>query len=291
MAMRLAVVIGHNSVAQGAVRGDSGESEYVFNGRLADLMADRAPAMGIDLRVFRRVAGGGYRREIERVYDQVDQWGADASIELHFNGSSNPDASGTETLSSGTALSLRLAAAVQDEMVIALGLRNRGIRTVAADDRGGRSLIAGRAPAILVEPFFGSSARDQSATATAAQQLQLAKAYLRGATRAFEAFPRADLAESRTIQAVVKQRTAARTGARTSVATVATAMVSALVGVPETPEQAIAAVQPLAVTLQTYLPYAVPVLALLAVVCFAISRAQADRIEAARLDDHDREIR
>lgn len=36
--MRLAVVVGHNSTRQGAVRQDTGESEFVWNGRLAPLI-------------------------------------------------------------------------------------------------------------------------------------------------------------------------------------------------------------------------------------------------------------
>jgi hypothetical protein len=33
--MKLAVVVGHNSARQGAVRQDTGESEFVWNGRRA----------------------------------------------------------------------------------------------------------------------------------------------------------------------------------------------------------------------------------------------------------------
>ena len=33
--MKLAIVVGHNSASQGAVRQDTGESEFVWNGRLA----------------------------------------------------------------------------------------------------------------------------------------------------------------------------------------------------------------------------------------------------------------
>ncbi len=45
-------------------------------------------------------------------------------------------------------------------MLSALGRRDRGIKILSRSDRGGRSLHAGRAPAILVEPFFGSHSAD-----------------------------------------------------------------------------------------------------------------------------------
>lgn len=285
--MKLAVVIGHNSIAQGAVRGDTEETEYVWNGRLAQVMERLAPDFGIDLRVFRRVAGGGYRSEIRRVYSQVDQWGADASIELHFNGAASPDASGTETLSSGTPLSLRLAAAVQDEMVIALGLRDRGIKTVGGSDRGGASLIAGAAPAILVEPFFGSSPKGQAASDELAEQEALARAYLRGAAVALDGFPRQRLEESRTLDAAAKQRSAAQGGALSLGGSVCAEVAEAIVGQVDSVQGAAGALQPLA----QYLPWASGALALIGIGLFVYSRWQTERIEVARREDHERELR
>lgn len=285
--MKLAVVIGHNSQAQGAVRRDTGETEYVWNGRLAQMMERLAPDFGIELRVFRRVAGGGYRSEIRRVYSQVDQWGADASIELHFNGSASPSASGTETLSSGTALSLRLAAAVQDEMVIALGLRDRGIKTVVGSDRGGASLIAGAAPAILVEPFFGSSPKGQQATDRLAEREELARAYLRGAAVALDGFPRQSLDQSRTLDAAAKQRSAAQGGAMSLGGSVCAEVAEAIIGQVDSVQGAAGALQPLA----QYLPWASGALAIIGIGLFIYSRWQTERIEVARREDHERELR
>lgn len=285
--MKLAIVVGHNSQAQGATRGDSGETEYVWNGRLAQIMERLAPEFGIDLRVFRRVAGGGYRSEIRRVYSQVDQWGADASIELHFNGSASPGASGTETLSSGTPLSLRLAAAVQDEMVIALGLRDRGIKTVGGSDRGGASLIAGAAPAILVEPFFGSSPKGQAASDELAEQEALARAYLRGAAVALDGFPRQSLDQSRTLDAAAKQRSAAQGGAVSLGGSVCAEVAEAIVGQADSVQGAAGALQPLA----QYLPWASGALALIGIGLFIYSRWQTERIEVARREDYERELR
>jgi N-acetylmuramoyl-L-alanine amidase len=154
--MKIAVIVGHNARAQGAVRVTDGRTEYDWNGDLAEMVREIDPET---VRVFHRRPAGGYSREIDRVYGEVDRWGADVSLELHFN-AATPAAHGCETLSSGTDGSLRLAAAVQAAICEAMPMRDRGILTRAAHERGGRSLWAGRAPAVLLEPYFGSNAHE-----------------------------------------------------------------------------------------------------------------------------------
>lgn len=198
---KLAIVIGHNDEAQGAVRGDTGETEYSFNGRIALLMEEYARVKYPDLetRVFRRVPMGSYSREINRVYDEVDAWGAHLSMELHFNGAASEAATGSETLTSGTPASMAAAMAVQQEVVNALDLRDRGVKT-RREGRGAGALMSGRAPAILVEPFFGSSPKGQKATDEDHEEKALAMAYIIGAARALKVMPRQDIAESRTMK-------------------------------------------------------------------------------------------
>lgn len=281
--MKLAIVVGHNSASQGAVRKDTGESEFVWNGRLARRIERLASSYDLDVRVFHRTPGGGYRAEIRRVYDEVDAWRADASVELHFNGAASPDATGTETLTSGTALSLRLAESVQREMVVALGLRDRGIRTRAAQERGGGSLYAGRAPAILVEPFFGSSPVGTRATDEDSEQERLADAILRGAAEAFQSFPRSDLRESRTIQAAETQRRAQSAQAQAGLGAIVT---GAATQAREQIEQL-----PAISGLADWLPWVSLGLIGVVLVATIVQRVQSDRIEEARVDDHERGVR
>ncbi len=151
--MKLAVIVGHNKDAQGAQRVTDGVTEYSWNSALAD----EIESQGDDVRVFYRTQGGGYSAEIDRVYAEVDAWGATASIELHFNSVGNEAVNGCETLSSGTDKSLRLAHSLQAELAGVMGERDRGVKIVGSLDRGGRSLWAGKAPAALIEPYFGSN--------------------------------------------------------------------------------------------------------------------------------------
>ena len=174
MTGRIALVVGHNSKARGAVRITDGVTEYEWNGLLAREIAVLNPAR---YRIFRRYPGLGYAAEISRVYQEVDDWGASASIELHFN-AGRGGATGTETLTSGTPKSLRLASLLQSSMVVSLELRNRGLVKRGRHERGGLSLWAGRAPAALIEPYFGSNSKD----CAAADMIQLARAIDRAAT-------------------------------------------------------------------------------------------------------------
>jgi len=157
MTKKIAIVVGHNSKAQGAVRVTDGRTEFDWNGAFADLIQAHDPE---NVRIFRREKGGGYSAEIDRVYAAVDAWGAGCSVELHFNGSVNPKANGGVTLSSGSKGSLKLAALVREGAAAVIGNTDRGVRVLGRKDRGGRSLHQGKCPAILTEPYFGSNARE-----------------------------------------------------------------------------------------------------------------------------------
>lgn len=154
--MKIALVVGHNERAQGAVRATDGRTEFDWNGDLAQLVHEIEPRY---TRVFWRTPEGGYSREIDRVYAEVNAWGADCSLELHFN-AATPAATGCETLSSGTRGSLALARLVQRYTLDVLPIPDRGVKVRGRTERGGRSLWAGRPPAIMTEPYFGSNRRD-----------------------------------------------------------------------------------------------------------------------------------
>jgi N-acetylmuramoyl-L-alanine amidase len=156
---RVAVVVGHNSKATGADAPDPIGDEFGFNNLVADKMVELASEYGIEAKRFNRSYTGSYSGEIRSAYAAVDNWNPVASIELHFNDSA-PEANGTETLHSGSPKSKALAKCVQDAMLSSLGLRDRGLKEMAKTDRGGLSVHAGKAPGILVEPFFCHNSKD-----------------------------------------------------------------------------------------------------------------------------------
>lgn len=187
--MKLALVVGHTAQRPGAVRQDTGEAEFFWNKDLAEIAVAEARKSGarVKVRIFYRPPHLGHKGGLRSAYAEADEWGADAVCELHFNSHHNPTATGTEVLTSGTVASLRFAECLQDEMLDALGLRDRGEKIVRRGDRGGFNLICGKAPATLIEPFFGSSPIGLAATDERHEKVALARAILRAADRAFPA--------------------------------------------------------------------------------------------------------
>lgn len=174
--MKIAIVVGHNSAAQGAVRVTDGRTEFDWNSDLAELIKDHNPyAVGI----FYRKRGGGYSREIDRVYAETDAWGADCTIELHFNGSANKRSTGCLMLSSGTSGSMKLSGIMQERCLAVMGNEDDGVQARGRRDRGGRSLWQGKAPAVLIEPYFGSNPHFCAVAET--HKDELAEAIYRGA--------------------------------------------------------------------------------------------------------------
>jgi N-acetylmuramoyl-L-alanine amidase len=157
---KLAVIVGHNDTAQGAHSvAPLGQTEFGYNTKIAKAMAEYSNRE-MEIEVFFRQTGLGYRREIATVYAEADAFiGNDygATIELHFN-AFNGVVIGTETLSSGSVRSMAFAEEVQEELLSLLARpqsADRGVQVRGANERGGASLHSSPHPSILVDPFFG----------------------------------------------------------------------------------------------------------------------------------------
>ncbi len=174
---KLAVVVGHNAKQVGAAAGPPISSyEFPFNSKVAESMVAQADQFDFEIKIFWREylgpyrtssgrSTGNYAKEIKQVYALTNDWGADLSIELHYNSFHDRSVSGTEVLSSGSSKSLQYANITQDKLVALFerrGRTNRGVkvRNATKRGRGYLSLVSGVAPAILVEPFFGSIQSD-----------------------------------------------------------------------------------------------------------------------------------
>lgn len=189
--MKIGIVVGHNSKAKGAYGGEPISAyEFDFNSSVAEIMDELAAEYGMDAKIFTRKDRGSYRNEIEDVYKKTDKWGAGVTIELHFNAYDKKTA-GTETLSGPSTASMRTAMSVQ-KLIATLYDRSaktdRGVKPYRTIDRGRLSLISGKAPAILVEPFFGDNPSDTE-LAFAVGKEKLASAYLKGIADAWDTNP------------------------------------------------------------------------------------------------------
>ena len=176
-ASRVAILIGHNSFAQGAFSVPMQVSEWRYNQRVYAQMAARQGEYGLELRQFFRQRSSSYAQEIADAYAAIDAWSPAAIVELHFNSGGGH---GTEMLHWHTSGRGKvLAQALQNAVVDALRLPSRGLKGRGPGERGSHSLQASAAPTILAEPFFGDSPGD-TARMLALGEVPLARAYLIG---------------------------------------------------------------------------------------------------------------
>lgn len=158
--MKLGIIIGHTRKAKGAYSKTLGQSEYEYNSELAELMVKHSGTFGIDVLIETRDVGG-----IAGAYARMLKRKPAAIIELHFN-AATALATGTETLYADSkdmagVREVILAKMVNDAMVKALGLKDRGIKKLMPGGRGyGNVAQTKNIPSILIEPFFGSNAKD-----------------------------------------------------------------------------------------------------------------------------------
>lgn len=161
--MKLGVVVGHTQADGGASSPYLGMQEYSWNKDLAQ----RIENVGTPVRIktFYRDDGG-----IAGAYGRSDAWGSNITTELHFNSSHNRHARGSAVLYfPGSSKGRRFAQLLFDGISAVIGSPDwpRGTGGVVTpyqasgnQRRGQRSLSAGRAPATLIEPFFGSNAAE-----------------------------------------------------------------------------------------------------------------------------------
>ena len=184
--MKLGIIVGHTQSNQGAHSATLGQSEYPWNYDLAEQI--ERENTNLEVRTFLRNGVG-----IAGAYRASDSWGSRITVELHFNSSDNHRATGTGVLYyPGSENGRRLARLLFEEMdqVLGLGAWPGGsdgtvtpYQASGQARRGQTSLSAGRAPATLIEPFFGSNPTDSRRAEQ--NKPALARAIVKAAERYF----------------------------------------------------------------------------------------------------------
>lgn len=145
--MRVAIIVGHKYTSQGAVNLTTGISEFVFNDGVARSLVDRLSTTSIDPVLV-------YRRTYKTLPSDVNQIRADFALSLHLN-AYDGTANGTEILyHHKSEKSEALAKVVQMHLLRSLSRRDRGIRAVTTEDRGGSLLRYTDCPVVIAEPCF-----------------------------------------------------------------------------------------------------------------------------------------
>lgn len=176
----VAVCVGHSRAGdKGAVNVDN-VTEWSFNQPLAKRVCELIKDAGYDAVVVSLYNGSGYTAAMTWLANHLQEIGANVAVELHFNCSDEPKANGYEFLHWYCSHNgLRLA----DELAHSFAKsfpnqKNRGLKSINSEDRGGLFLRKTMCPAVICEPFFGSNAKENEFFFS--HREELAKAYADG---------------------------------------------------------------------------------------------------------------
>lgn len=173
---KIALIVGHDQIGQGA-KSYNGWTEFQYNLLVAaHVQTQLLTIRDIKCRIFFRPEGP-FRSSIFKLGRRVGGWGADISLELHFNSIGPVNAFGCEILAirdkNERLNTLHLADLLSDKLAERFNLRERGrielnstsildgIKVLNEDDRGYYNLRYmkdyGVKHALLIEPTFAGT--------------------------------------------------------------------------------------------------------------------------------------
>ena len=167
----IAICIGHSRKINGRTEGGAHSphlamNEHAFNSNVASRLSEILTNKGVKNFVVTQYEGNSYGSAMAYVAGECRSKGATLAIELHFN-SASTNATGHEWLHWHTSSKGRELATKFDKAFSANFPHHsrRGVKPIDASDRGGSFLSLTPCPAVILEPFFGSSLDDSAAFA------------------------------------------------------------------------------------------------------------------------------
>lgn len=156
-----ALCVGHSRVGDRGAINTRGVSEHAFNAPLAERVAELLRESGHKAHVIKSYDAVDYGTAMRWVANKVGRLRADAAVEFHFN-SAGPSAEGYEYLFWGSSKrSEKLATCfLQAHRASYPRAVNRGILARNAKHNGAGFLRRTPCPAVILEPFFGSNAKE-----------------------------------------------------------------------------------------------------------------------------------
>jgi N-acetylmuramoyl-L-alanine amidase len=155
--MKIAVIVGHTSKSKGAYSKYFKMREFDFYSKVAELLND------VDVYFYDEKISG-YVTRVKALAAELNKKDYDLVIELHFNHFRKASANGCETLYFYASKNGKYYASLFSETLndyTGIKLRNGGLKALAnTNDRGFHAVYQPKAPAILIEPFFGSNKSD-----------------------------------------------------------------------------------------------------------------------------------
>lgn len=154
--LRVALTAGHNRYKMQGVwyRGTS-ENEF-WNKFIAELIPLAEKLDNIKVKQFHRPRQKkiGYYRAMDKQHRDIDRWGADVDIELHFN-AFNHKVTGHEVLHyRGSSGGRYFARRLSNSFIRYLPNQSRGLKPISYGERGSYGLKIGKSYSLISEPFF-----------------------------------------------------------------------------------------------------------------------------------------
>lgn len=159
---RVAICVGHSRVGDRGASSIGGVPEWVYNTHVAKCLRSQLKERGFASQVFNEYPRPTYRQAVDWVASRTTSDKFDVVLELHFNSYDDGSVSGYEYLhhyksEKGKALAIALNEA---HKAASAWQKERGARPVKIGQRGFRFLSKVGPPAVICEPFFGSSPQE-----------------------------------------------------------------------------------------------------------------------------------
>jgi N-acetylmuramoyl-L-alanine amidase len=175
----VAICVGHSRAGDDGAVNVEGISEWTFNQPLAKRVCELIEQAGHSTVLIDKYDGLSYSSAMLWLAKRIKELKADVAVELHFN-SAGPYANGHEFLHwfcspKGVSLATKLS---ESQVKFFPNQKNRGVKSINAEDRGGLFLRKTHCPAVICEPFFGSNPTENSLFSS--KKEDLAQAYASG---------------------------------------------------------------------------------------------------------------
>jgi N-acetylmuramoyl-L-alanine amidase len=162
----VALCVGHSRKIDGRTEGgaithDGSTNEWRYNKAMAEGISTWLAKAGVRSVIISEYEGGSYGRAQAWLASHLRGLNATIALELHFNSSDSAEAHGHEWLYlHGSDRGARLAESLSAEMAMTSMFRTRGAKPLDGSDRGALFVRDTHCPAVICEPFFGSSFHD-----------------------------------------------------------------------------------------------------------------------------------
>jgi N-acetylmuramoyl-L-alanine amidase len=174
--MKICIDPGHGGSDPGAI-GPTGLKEKDITLLVAQKVADKLQNMGVNVKLTRT---DDNFVSLEKRCKIANNFGANYFVSIHCNSATNSTAKGTETYHAmGSTQGQKLAQAIQEELIQATGLTNRGVKTA-----GYYVLRYTNMPAALTELAFISNAEEEKLLKKPSFQEKVANAIVNGIAKA-----------------------------------------------------------------------------------------------------------